>query len=101
MLATRAKRAWRRVQDSFVRPEPYMSGQEIQMILALLHPSHVMLEWGCGGGDSGMVSARSDSEGDSGDGGANECLRRHTGGLEWVGFLAPFNATFRLETDQA
>lgn len=45
----RLKRAWHRVQERFVRPQPYMSAEEVQKIAGLLEPSHVMLEWGCGG----------------------------------------------------
>jgi hypothetical protein len=48
-LGTQLKRAWHRVQEPFVRPQPYMSAEEVQTIVGLLEPSHIMLEWGCGG----------------------------------------------------
>jgi hypothetical protein len=43
------QRAWRRLKESFSGLEPYMSRQEIQLIVDSLDRSHVMLEWGCGG----------------------------------------------------
>jgi hypothetical protein len=49
MLSSRLKEVWRRVQEPFVPLDPYMSEREIQTIVNLLEPSHVMLEWGCGG----------------------------------------------------
>ena len=48
-LVESVKGAWRRIQEPFVPLQPYMSEREIQLIVSLLDPSHVMLEWGCGG----------------------------------------------------
>jgi hypothetical protein len=42
-------RAWRRLKEFVGGPEPYMSAHEVQMIVDMLDPSHVMVEWGCGG----------------------------------------------------
>jgi hypothetical protein len=45
----RLRGVWNRLQERYGPLEPYMSAREIQMIADLLDPSHVMLEWGCGG----------------------------------------------------
>ena len=48
--------AFRRVQELFVPLKPYMSRNEIALIVGLLDPSHVMLEWGCGGSTLRFIS---------------------------------------------
>jgi hypothetical protein len=43
------KTIWRYVRELLLGPQPFMSHDEIKLIAELLHPTHVMLEWGCGG----------------------------------------------------